>query len=216
MTPHKRGSKSPQLDTFTSRSQRRRVDFHHLHHPRRSDLDDVSLRGRIEPELANCISCGHRPATPIPPLASATPPPADCPEHDAIMASSPQDSVRQRKDNVKKAAQASTFSPEPELDKLAKAAAQKAAAESGDLDYKLGLVLITILAFVTRFWGISHPNEVVFDEVHFGKVRTQRRTERQRLTAAVRLVLSRKDLLLRRPPPVRQAPLCLYGLDCRL
>jgi len=40
-------------------------------------------------------------------------------------------------------------------------------------DYKLALVVITILAFITRFWGISHPNQVVFDEVHFGKVRTQ-------------------------------------------
>lgn len=30
--------------------------------------------------------------------------------------------------------------------------------------------VITTLAFITRFWGISHPNQVVFDEVHFGKV----------------------------------------------
>ena len=37
-------------------------------------------------------------------------------------------------------------------------------------DYKLGVTIITILAFVTRFWGISHPDQVVFDEVHFGKV----------------------------------------------
>ena len=37
-------------------------------------------------------------------------------------------------------------------------------------DYKLALSVITALAFVTRFWGIGHPNEVVFDEVHFGKV----------------------------------------------
>lgn len=37
-------------------------------------------------------------------------------------------------------------------------------------DYKLALAVITILAFITRFWGISHPNQVVFDEVHFGKV----------------------------------------------
>ncbi|OQO04415.1 hypothetical protein B0A48_11026 [Cryoendolithus antarcticus] len=36
-------------------------------------------------------------------------------------------------------------------------------------DYKLALGIITILAFITRFWGISHPNQVVFDEVHFGK-----------------------------------------------
>jgi dolichyl-phosphate-mannose-protein mannosyltransferase len=40
-------------------------------------------------------------------------------------------------------------------------------------DYKLALVVITILAFITRFWGISHPNQVVFDEVHFGKVSIQ-------------------------------------------
>ncbi|MCJ1374456.1 hypothetical protein MMC20_005688 [Loxospora ochrophaea] len=36
-------------------------------------------------------------------------------------------------------------------------------------DYKIALGVITALAFVTRFWGIGHPNEVVFDEVHFGK-----------------------------------------------
>lgn len=37
-------------------------------------------------------------------------------------------------------------------------------------DYKLALSVITVLAFITRFFGISHPDEVVFDEVHFGKV----------------------------------------------
>jgi dolichyl-phosphate-mannose-protein mannosyltransferase len=37
-------------------------------------------------------------------------------------------------------------------------------------EYKLALGVITVLSFITRFWGISHPNEVVFDEVHFGKV----------------------------------------------
>lgn len=37
-------------------------------------------------------------------------------------------------------------------------------------DYKLAIGIITILAFVTRFWGITHPDQVVFDEVHFGKV----------------------------------------------
>jgi dolichyl-phosphate-mannose-protein mannosyltransferase len=42
---------------------------------------------------------------------------------------------------------------------------------TSEWDFKLGLVVITVLSFVTRFWGISHPNEVVFDEVHFGKVR---------------------------------------------
>ncbi|MCJ1296350.1 hypothetical protein MMC34_007916 [Xylographa carneopallida] len=40
---------------------------------------------------------------------------------------------------------------------------------SSEWDYKLALGVITALAFITRFWGIGHPNEVVFDEVHFGK-----------------------------------------------
>lgn len=41
-----------------------------------------------------------------------------------------------------------------------------------DWNYKLSLLVVTALSFATRFWGISHPNEVVFDEVHFGKVRS--------------------------------------------
>ncbi|KAK7542885.1 protein O-mannosyl-transferase 1 [Phyllosticta citribraziliensis] len=36
-------------------------------------------------------------------------------------------------------------------------------------DYKLAITVITALAFITRFWNISHPDQVVFDEVHFGK-----------------------------------------------
>jgi dolichyl-phosphate-mannose-protein mannosyltransferase len=44
-------------------------------------------------------------------------------------------------------------------------------AASNDWDYKLALAVITLLAFATRFYAITHPNQVVFDEVHFGKVR---------------------------------------------
>ncbi|KAL2444323.1 Dolichyl-phosphate-mannose-protein mannosyltransferase 4 [Exophiala dermatitidis] len=40
---------------------------------------------------------------------------------------------------------------------------------SKEWDYKAALAIITALAFVTRFFLISHPDEVVFDEVHFGK-----------------------------------------------
>ncbi|KAH8803180.1 glycosyltransferase family 39 protein [Xylogone sp. PMI_703] len=58
--------------------------------------------------------------------------------------------------------------PDPELDALIEANL-KATGKTAEWDYRIALVLITILAFVTRFWGISHPNEVVFDEVHFGK-----------------------------------------------
>jgi dolichyl-phosphate-mannose-protein mannosyltransferase len=43
-------------------------------------------------------------------------------------------------------------------------------AASNDWDYKLALAVITVLAFATRFYAITHPNQVVFDEVHFGKV----------------------------------------------
>lgn len=35
--------------------------------------------------------------------------------------------------------------------------------------YWMGLVVVTILACLTRFYKISHPSQVVFDEVHFGK-----------------------------------------------
>ena len=55
-----------------------------------------------------------------------------------------------------------------DLDALVKANSKKS---SSQWDYKLAITIITLLAFATRFWGISHPNEVVFDEVHFGKVR---------------------------------------------
>ena len=41
---------------------------------------------------------------------------------------------------------------------------------TSEWDYKVALTIITGLAFLTSFWGIGHPNEVVFDEVHFGKV----------------------------------------------
>ena len=47
---------------------------------------------------------------------------------------------------------------------------QSKEAATTQWDYKLALGIITVLSFITRFWGISHPNEVVFDEVHFGKV----------------------------------------------
>lgn len=35
--------------------------------------------------------------------------------------------------------------------------------------YRIALILVTVAAFITRFWKINYPNQVVFDEVHFGK-----------------------------------------------
>ncbi|KAK4188367.1 Dolichyl-phosphate-mannose-protein mannosyltransferase-domain-containing protein [Podospora australis] len=60
-------------------------------------------------------------------------------------------------------------SSDVELDKLVKAVTAKPVKPVSERDHKIAFSLITILAFLTRFWGISHPNEVVFDEVHFGK-----------------------------------------------
>lgn len=47
---------------------------------------------------------------------------------------------------------------------------QPAAKPSSEWDYKLALFVVTVLAFATRFYNISYPDQVVFDEVHFGKV----------------------------------------------
>ncbi|KAJ5747256.1 uncharacterized protein N7511_008952 [Penicillium nucicola] len=41
--------------------------------------------------------------------------------------------------------------------------------KSSEWDYWLAIVILTVLAFATRFYRIDFPNEVVFDEVHFGK-----------------------------------------------
>ncbi|KAK9421082.1 putative Dolichyl-phosphate-mannose--protein mannosyltransferase [Seiridium unicorne] len=79
----------------------------------------------------------------------------------------PQGSLRQRNTGSKK----KSGSPGPDdtrLDTLIKS--NKPASTFGsEWDYKIALAVITVLAFISRFWGISHPNEVVFDEVHFGK-----------------------------------------------
>jgi hypothetical protein len=79
---------------------------------------------------------------------------------------SPPGSLRQRNPASKKKIAVPT-TDDTVLESLAKSSKQGAGYE---LDYKIALTVITILAFVSRFWGISHPNEVVFDEVHFGKV----------------------------------------------
>ena len=34
---------------------------------------------------------------------------------------------------------------------------------------RIALGIVTALAFFTRFYKLHHPDEVVFDEVHFGK-----------------------------------------------
>jgi len=90
------------------------------------------------------------------------------------MSSPPPPSVRQR------GAQAPKKRPtipavdgvtDSESEVLGKTKKEIKKAAGSEWDYKVALAVITVLAFITRFYGISHPNQVVFDEVHFGKVR---------------------------------------------
>lgn len=48
--------------------------------------------------------------------------------------------------------------------------AEKAGKPQSEWDYWLAMTVLTVLAFATRFYRIDYPAEVVFDEVHFGKV----------------------------------------------
>lgn len=48
--------------------------------------------------------------------------------------------------------------------------AKVAAKPPSEWDYWVAMFVMTVLAFATRFWMINYPDEVVFDEVHFGKV----------------------------------------------
>ena len=78
-----------------------------------------------------------------------------------------QGNLRQR--NVPGGKSASPAPPAPS-DNAVLNSKTEAKAGSSEPAYWATFAIITVLAFVTRFWGISHPNEVVFDEVHFGKV----------------------------------------------
>ncbi|KJZ78382.1 hypothetical protein HIM_02420 [Hirsutella minnesotensis 3608] len=80
----------------------------------------------------------------------------------------PQGNLRQRNVLSKKSTGSPGYASDDEFDKLDKAIL-RAQDSRPERDHQIALTLITILAFITRFWGISHPNEVVFDEVHFGK-----------------------------------------------
>ncbi|KAI1083209.1 glycosyltransferase family 39 protein [Whalleya microplaca] len=81
---------------------------------------------------------------------------------------SPQGSLRQRNVPSSKKKNGGSAGVDSEVDSIAKPNKQ-VTKSSFELDYKIAFTVITALAFISRFWGISHPNEVVFDEVHFGK-----------------------------------------------
>lgn len=84
--------------------------------------------------------------------------------------------VRQRaaKDSKKRSTTPNPPSTEVVSEKAAnfleKAKPYKSRQKQPEWDYKVAISILTVLAFITRFWGISHPDQVVFDEVHFGKV----------------------------------------------
>ena len=80
--------------------------------------------------------------------------------------STPNSTLRQRGPKEQSKANGDTRVKEL-LDDALLSAQPKAPSE---WDYNLALAIITALSFLTRFFGINHPNEVVFDEVHFGKV----------------------------------------------
>lgn len=79
-----------------------------------------------------------------------------------------QGSLRQRNPGNKK--KSGSPGPEDAQYDIVIDSNKKSTGAGSELDYKIALAVITVLAFISRFWGISHPNEVVFDEVHFGKV----------------------------------------------
>ena len=82
---------------------------------------------------------------------------------------SPQGSLRQRNVPGGSSKKKNDDPVDTVVEKVSKVKA-KAKGTGSEWDYKIAFTIITILAFASRFWGISHPNEVVFDEVHFGKV----------------------------------------------
>ena len=81
--------------------------------------------------------------------------------------SSPNSTLRQRGIKEKTKVNGQAGKADSSIDSVLESTKQAVVSE---WDYKLALSIITALAFATRFFGISHPDEVVFDEVHFGKV----------------------------------------------
>lgn len=56
------------------------------------------------------------------------------------------------------------------LDKVQKQASGIKDSVTSEWDYWVAFGILTFVGFFTRFLAIHHPDQVVFDEVHFGKV----------------------------------------------
>lgn len=83
--------------------------------------------------------------------------------------SSPSPSLRKR--GGKK--EAYTALPSDDGSMAPVSAPEKPGKPQSEWDYWLAMTILTALAFATRFYRIDYPSEVVFDEVHFGKVSFQ-------------------------------------------
>lgn len=141
------------------------------------------------------------------------------------MSSPPPATVKYRGREKKRPTTPNPDSPAEKINEAVSHAHSEATAKIGqEWDYKLAFAVMTILAFWTRFWGITHPDQVVFDEVHFGKVSVPSflffflaalgnlLTE----SSTVCFVLPPAHLLLRRPPSFRKASLRVCRLACRI
>lgn len=84
--------------------------------------------------------------------------------------SSPPPSLRQRSTKKADSAIVTDEKLRAATDDLSKAKIDAAVVRPSQLSHKIWLAIVTVLAFVTRFKGITYPDSVVFDEVHFGKV----------------------------------------------
>jgi dolichyl-phosphate-mannose-protein mannosyltransferase len=117
---------------------------------------------------------------------------------------SSQGGLRQRGDKVSKKKVTVESIPGDDDAVLLKAANSVKKSKGSEWDFKLALALLTVLAFITRFYGISHPDQVVFDEVHFGKVCVSYKLLVTRLTSLiVRVFIPPTNLLLRCPSTFR-------------
>ncbi|RYP54963.1 hypothetical protein DL768_000279 [Monosporascus sp. mg162] len=83
------------------------------------------------------------------------------------LASDPQGTLRQR--NVPASSKKKNGGPVDAAPEQVAKVKERVKGPGSEWEYRIAFTIITILAFVSRFWGITHPNEVVFDEVHFGK-----------------------------------------------
>ncbi|KZZ88013.1 Glycosyl transferase, family 39 [Ascosphaera apis ARSEF 7405] len=83
--------------------------------------------------------------------------------------SSPPPSLRQRSTKKADSAIVTDEKLRAATDDLSKAKIDAAVVRPSQLSHKIWLAIVTVLAFVTRFKGITYPDSVVFDEVHFGK-----------------------------------------------